>query len=57
MMWIVEYKTLYRDFGRQLDEDVNELIAKGWQPLSGPIYGPGAQIRQAMVLYGEKPLP
>lgn len=57
MMWIVEYKTLYRDFGRQLDEDVNELITQGWQPLSGPIYGPGAQIRQAMVLYGEKPLP
>jgi hypothetical protein len=53
---IVAYR-LIREPSEQLEEQVNQLISQGWQPLGSPAESarPGGtrQLVQAVVIYGE----
>lgn len=54
-MKIIAYRNIRQTFTRPLDEQVNELIRGGWEPL-GPCRANryGDPISQTMVKYEEK---
>lgn len=53
MAKILEYFTVYVHDLTYLDDDVNEQIKEGWQPLGAPIYAEDSGYLQAMVKYSE----
>lgn len=54
-MKIIGYFILKRDAPNDLSEDVNNLIAEGWQPHDCPFsVGNNYGFCQAMVKYGEQ---
>jgi hypothetical protein len=46
-MKIKEYATAFGNNARELDEAVNKLIAKGWQPYGNP-YATENPVKQAL---------
>ena len=54
MKKIIEYRICYDNFYESLAEEVNKLLAKGWQPFGGIcVDSLGVRVLQAMVKYEE----
>lgn len=50
-MFIIDYKTVAGYSEEELDQNVKELIAQGWQPYGSPYEDSSETYLQAMVKY------